>query len=243
MTTGGPPALGARPAPPPPRKAPDNHGQDGSRRTQILVAVIGAVATITAGALAVNSGAVHVSLADPQAEADELRTTVASLERSNDDLQSRNEQLRQEVEALSNDAVETFSGTTTGVTSSTEAPTSSVRRQTGDTPLTFTWAYSVDLDSIDADWSVAHGSDSGWDLYLDGFGKLKTRGEVVLFDHVPTEAECRDATVRQTGLESSQSVVDAMMCVTTSEDRHAFVRLAAVDEQRRTASVDILVWE
>jgi hypothetical protein len=34
-----------------------------------------------------------------------------------------------------------------------------------------------------------------------------------------------------------------MMCVLTTEDRFAFVRIAAIDEERRTTSVDLVVWE
>lgn len=237
------------PGPPPPapaslpRPAPEEHG---SHRTQISVAVISAVATIVAavvaGVLAVNSGNVHVSLADPSAEVDDLRVTVTSLEREKATLTEENARLEAEAETDGAGASDDDLGDTTVVTSGPEESTSSVRRQTDGVPLTFTWAYSVDLDSVDADWRVEHGTESGWDLYLDGFGNVQTR-DVVLFDHVPSEAECRDATVRQTRLEDDQSVVGAMMCVATSEDRYAFVRIAAMDEERETTSVDIVVWE
>jgi hypothetical protein len=231
---------------PPQPPGPVGPGGDSSesRRTQYTVAVIGAVATIAAaaiGILAVNSGAVHVSLSDPSAEVDDLRATVTSLENENDRLSEQNEELQAQVDGSANGTDPADDGRTV-VTSGPENPTSSVRRQTGDVPLTFTWAYSVDLDSVDADWAVEYGSESGWDLYLDGEGDVAT-GEVVLFDHVPSEAECRDATVRQTQLEDAQSVVGAMMCVLTTEDRYAFVRIAAIDEERRTTSVDVVVWE
>jgi hypothetical protein len=233
------------PAPPPP-PGPVVSGGDSreSRRTQYGVAVISAVATIAAaaiaGILAVNSGAVHVSLTDPAAEVDDLRATATSLERENDTLSEENDEFQAQVDATAGG--DDAAGGTPVVTSGPETPTSSVRRQTGSEPLTFTWAYSVDLDSVDADWAVEYGSESGWDLYLDGDGDVATL-DVVLFDHVPTEAECRDATVRQTQLEDVQSVVGAMMCVLTTEDRFAFVRIAAIDEERRTTSVDLVVWE
>lgn len=237
----GPPAQ--PPLPPPGPLGPGGHSHE-TRRTQYTVAIIGAVATIAAaaiaGVLAVNSGAVHVSLTDPADEVDDLRATATSLERENDTLSTRNEELQAQIDAAAGG--DDTAGGTTVVTSDPEARTSSVRRQTSGEPLTFTWAYSVDLDSIDADWGVEHGSESGWDLYLDGFGNVQTQ-DVVLFDHVPTEAECRDATIRQTQLEDAQSVVGAMMCVLTTEDRFAFVRIAAIDEERRTTSVDVVVWE
>ena len=124
------------------------------------------------------------------------------------------------------------------VASAPYACTGGLRQTDGE----ISWWYSVDLDSVDNDWAVEHGTESGWDLYLDGYGRLDTH-DVVLFDHVPTEAECREATVRQTRLQDEQSVVGAMMCVSTSEDRYAFVRIAALDEEQRTTSVDIVVWE
>jgi hypothetical protein len=33
------------------------------------------------------------------------------------------------------------------------------------------------------------------------------------------------------------------MCVSTDEDRFAFVRIVSVDEERQTTSVDVVVWE
>lgn len=235
------------PAPPPPAPAGPGPGSEehGSRRTQLTVAAISAVATVLAaviaGVLAINSGNVHVSLADPAAEVDEIRATATSLEEVNATLSERNDELESELDAVPA-AVDRSSGGTTVTTSGPESDTSSVRRQTEGVPLTFTWGYSVDLDSIDNDWAVDHGSTSVSDLRLDGYGRLDTY-EVVMFDHVPTESECRDATVRQTRLEDEQSKVGAMMCVSTTEDRYAFVRIAAVDEEQRTTSVDIVVWE
>lgn len=252
MTQGGQhPAPGAASPPPPmpptrvptgPRPGPEERH---ARRTQLTVAAISAIATVLAaviaGVLAINAGSVHVSLTDPAAEVDDLRATATSLERVNATLSERNDELESELDAVPT-AVDRRGGGTTVTTSGPESDTSSVRRQTEGVPLTFTWGYSVDLDSIDNDWAVDHGSTSVSDLYLDGYGRLNTY-EVVIFDHVPTESECRDATVRQTRLENEQSAVGTMMCVSTSEDRYAFVRIAAFDEEQRTTSVDIVVWE
>ena len=252
MTQGGQhPAPGAASPPPPmpPTRVPTGPGpgseEHGSRRTQLTVAAISAIATILAaviaGVLAINAGSVHVSLTDPATEVDDLRATATSLEQANATLSERNDELESELDAVPT-AVDRRAGGTTVTTSGPETDTSSVRRQTDGVPLTFTWAYSVDLDSIDNDWAVDYGTESGWDLYLDGFGNLETH-DVVLFDHVPSEAECRDATVRQTQLQDEQSLVGTMMCVSTSEDRYAFVRIAAFDEEQETTSVDIVVWE
>lgn len=212
------------------------------------MAAISAVATIVAaviaGIFAINSGQVHVSLTDPADEVDEVRATATSLERDNERLSDENAGLAAELEAASATPVgERAAGDTTDVTSGPTTRESTVRRQTGTTPLTFTWGYAVDLDTMDADWSVGNGSNSETDVSLNGStGRLYT-DEVVLFDHVPTEAECRDATVRQPSLNADQSVEGALLCVLTTDDRYAFVRIATIDEEQRTTSLDVMVWE
>jgi hypothetical protein len=219
----------------------------------IKVALIGAVATIIAaaiaGVVAINTGAVQVSVSDPQADIDDLRTTATSLQQENEELAAANtdleEQLAEAEEAPARTTTTTTAGdegSTTPTTSADGPRTSTVRRETGGTPLAFSYGYSVDLDSQEADWTVQDGQPSGWDLYWSPYTGLSTY-EVVIFDHVPTEAECDDATVRQEGLREVQSVEGTMMCVLTSEDRYAFVRIADVDDEARTASLDVTVWE
>lgn len=214
------------------------------RGIDIKVALIGAAATIVAaliaGAVAIKTGTIEVSTSDQASDNDQLRVTVTSLEREKELLASENKKLQDRLDEQGSQPHDPTDSTS--VTSGTAAQTSTVRRATAGTPLTFTWTYSADLDSQDADWAVLQGSETGWDLYLDGDGSVTTH-EVTIVDHVPTEAECRDSTVRQPSLGDEQSREGVMMCVRTTEDRFAFVRIAGIDEERKTTSVDIVVWE
>jgi hypothetical protein len=215
--------------------------------------LIGAAATIVAaaitGVLAVNAGAVEVSLTDRQGEIDGLRSTATSLQRENEELTATNAELEDQVAEADEEAERTTdttaregeAGGTTPTTSAGSPRTSTVRRETGGTPLAFSYGYGVDLDSQDADWSIGRWGD-GWDIALGNGGDLNTF-EVVVVDHVPTEAECDDATVRQSSLPGDQFVEGTMMCTTTDEGRYAFVRVTSIDEEAETASFDVTVWE
>jgi hypothetical protein len=46
--------------------------------------------------------------------------------------------------------------------------------------------------------------------------------EVVLVDHVPTERECDDSTVRQSGLRRDRARVGLQMCARTNQNRWAY---------------------
>ncbi len=120
---------------------------------------------------------------------------------------------------------------------------SQVLRETGGTPLTFSRGYSADLDSTDPNWNVRQGDTvSGEDLFVGSSGRFYA-GEVTLVDHVATEAECRDATVRQPSLPDDMSVAGTMSCMETDSDHWAFVRIAALDSEARIASFDVTVWQ
>lgn len=189
--------------------------------------------------------------ANMKSERDELRAESNQLADERTDLSDRLQSAQDEIDDLELQLTDATTTTTTrgggsqGSTVATSPPTtdvSAIRQQTGGTPLSFTWAYSADLGSEDTDWRVTQGTESGWDLYLDGNGSVTTH-EVTAFDHVPTEAECRDATVRQPGLRDDRSNEGLMMCVRTTEDRFAFVRIVDIDEEQQTTSVDIVIWE
>jgi hypothetical protein len=248
-------AVPPDPGPPttqPEDQKPKDDKRDGWRLSEKLLGLLTAILTLAAATFGFLAAKAKAERDDVEAEAAQLADDLGTANDERDDLSSQLEEANGEVERLEQELTDATATTTaTGDERSPDSPvgtspptttTSTVRRQTGSTPLTFTWTYSVDLDSQDADWAVEGGSPSGWDLYLDGGGDVSTR-EVVIFDHVPSEAECRDATVRQPGLEDEQSTEGAMMCVQTSEDRFAFVRIVGVDEERRTTSVDIVVWE
>jgi hypothetical protein len=66
---------------------------------------------------------------------------------------------------------------------------------------------------------------------------------VSLIDHVPTEAECDDATVLQGSLSSDQTRVGTQFCMRTYEDRLLYVHIVAIDEEAETITLDLIVWK
>jgi cell division protein FtsB len=198
------------------------------------------------------------------AEADDLGQTNASLERQVDTLSEQNDTLTSEAETLTEDrdqwrdrARDAGTATTTttaadddggggqpvtdGSSSATDTP-AAVLRETGDQPLTFSSGYSIDLDSDAPDWGVNDGSMGDVHFYLGSQTSLSTR-EVSLVDHVPTEAECDDATVLVPTLPDGQTREGVQMCTRTSEDRFAYVRIVGIDQAAETITLDIIVWE
>lgn len=92
--------TGAAPTPPAPAQKSEDGGAE--RGVDIKVALIGATATILAaiiaGVLAVNAGAVEISLPDSGTGDDDLGATVTSLERENEELRSDNEDLQAQLD-------------------------------------------------------------------------------------------------------------------------------------------------
>jgi hypothetical protein len=218
----------------------------------LLIAVLGLLAALagTWGALAT-------------ADASDLEDTNASLERQIEILDGENDALGEEIEALTADRdrwKERAEGAPTGSPdtpddggTTTPPPTtgpsgddSTVLRQSGTSPIVFSSSYSIDLDSDAPDWDVSDTSGAGWDLYFytspSSGPQLSTR-EVSLVDHVPTEAECDDATVLQAQLPREETRQGVQMCMRTTEDRLAYVHIASIDEDAETIAVDVIVWE
>lgn len=220
----------------------------------LLIAVLGLLA-----ALATTYGAVV------KADANQLEDDNGALDRRIENLEQENSDLRTEVETLTeernrlreqvSDMSETEPPTepeggdpsTSPITTPETPRRSTVLRETGDTPLTFASGYSVDLDTDAPDWGVRSGTSGDIYFYLGSSStsepQLLSDGEVSVVDHVPTEAECDDATVLQPQVPQDQIRQGLQICTLTSEDRFAYVRIATIDPDARTITLDIIVWE
>jgi hypothetical protein len=123
-------------------------------------------------------------------------------------------------------------------------PGPGIRRETGSTPLTFTWGHAADLDSVEPDWGVRPGVPTGSELSLSAAdGHLRSAGQVTLFADRPTKLECENATVHQPGLVPNDTRVGLMFCLRTSEDLLTFVRVVTIDDDRKTTSLEVTVWD
>lgn len=235
------------PTPPGGPEGPGHHAgaEPAKPRGEMRIALIGAIATIVAaligGFAVVKSGAVEVNLPSDGPDREELETTVSSLETTNSSLREALDQATSTTSSTRPTSTTTGEDDTTGTTTSATPRSSEVLRETGTTPLTFSWRYSADLDSTDPNWNVQQGTPSGEDLYVSSSGRVYA-GEVTLMDHVATEAECRDATVRQSSLPEDMSVAGTMFCMETDSEHRAFVHIVALDSEAETASFDVTVW-
>lgn len=251
--TDGPMPPGPETGPHGPVIGPDTPPRERGR-LDIKVALIGAVATIVAavigGIVAIQTDTIDVTLRDQTVDREELASTASSLQQTNDSLVTANADLEDQLDrATSTTSTPRTTATTaddgggtTGITTTAAGAQSVVKRQTGDTPLSFTWGYSADLDSEDANWDVVRGEGLETDLYVGSSGRVYM-GEVAIVDHVPTEAECRDTTIRQSILPEELSVAGTMACIVTDDDHRAFVRIVALDEEQQTATFDVTVWQ
>lgn len=267
--TGGTPSDGPFAAAPP---APSTGDQPGRRRgllsrlvgfitdkgIPLLIAILG-----LATALATTWGALAV------ADKNDAEDTNSSLTRENqtlvqqvndltvqvEDLTADRDRLQDELDAADKTGANEVPPAATGdgngddgsssstVTTPEQPSDSSVFRETGSTPVTFSSGYSIELDATDADWGVEDSSTGDLYFYLGDSGPFLSTGEISLVDHIPTEVECDDATVLQTQLNRGQTQVGAQMCMRTSEDRLSYVHIANIDEDNRTITLDIIVWE
>lgn len=99
--------------------------------------------------------------------------------------------------------------------------------------------YGIDLDSSAPNWDVKPGSG---DIYVSPFvSSITTRKLAIVRD--PTLAKCQAETDVDINLEPAETVVGQQVCIQTSNDRWAYVRIAAIDEDAKTMSFDITVWK
>jgi hypothetical protein len=98
----------------------------------------------------------------------------------------------------------------------------------------------VDLDSQTSNWGI---DAADRDLYV-GPGAYSISGKTLaIVKASPTLEDCQGQTVLQTSLPPAQTVVGQKLCVRTSDDRWAYVRIAAIDHSARTMSFRITVWK
>jgi hypothetical protein len=130
----------------------------------------------------------------------------------------------------------TPSTTTTTSTPTTTTSVDPVYRQS-EAAVPVPAQYGIDLDSSAPDWDVKPGSG---DIYVSPFvSSITTRKLAIVRD--PTLAKCQSATDIDINLEPAETVIGQQVCIQTSNDRWAYVRIAAIDEE--TMSFDITVWK
>jgi hypothetical protein len=114
-----------------------------------------------------------------------------------------------------------------------------VLRQTGGTPVTIAWGNGIDLDTDAANWGV---DSQSHDVYFQSSQSI-AGAEYVLVSEPPTPATCAASTLPVTRLTTAETVVGQQFCVHTNEERWAYVRIAAIDDEARTVSFDVTVWK
>ncbi len=109
--------------------------------------------------------------------------------------------------------------------------------------MVFSEGYSIDLDSPAPDWGVRHSNSGDVDFDISGTIPHLYTYEMSVVDHVPTKAECDNATILQPGMPQDLVRVDTKICTRTSEDHTAYVHIADIDTDARTIKLDIIVWQ
>jgi hypothetical protein len=100
--------------------------------------------------------------------------------------------------------------------------------------------YCIDLDSQAPNWGVD--SRSGRDLCISTFGEVKVSKLAIVKDP-PSLEDCQAQTVLRNSLTRAQRVVGQKLCAQSSDDRWAYLRIAAIDVSAQTMSFDIVVWK
>jgi hypothetical protein len=218
----------------------------------LLIAILGLVA-----ALATTYGAIVTSRAnDAEAANTRLKRQVADLDDTNDSLTTDNSDLEAQIADL-NAKVDDLEGQladtptttvpdeddpSTGPTSPGEHP-AAILRQTGTAPVVFSDGYSIDLDSPAPDWDVHNGTSGDIDFYLSGTTPHLGTPELSIVTHVPTKAECDDATVLQPNFPQELVQVGTQICTRTYGGQHiAYVHIADIDVDAGTITLDLIVW-
>lgn len=121
------------------------------------------------------------------------------------------------------------------------------RRTTPDSPLVLSRGYSADLDA-DAvrspDWKVKYSaSDSSYDILLTWALGGALSAEAAPVEGEPSFEVCRSATGYSSSIRPDVAIAGFKACVRTSEDRLAYVLVRNVAENRRSISLDVVVWD
>ena len=129
-----------------------------------------------------------------------------------------------------------------------------VLRQTSK-PVAIARNQAIDLDSPADDWGVTSNGTIADDLFLNydqqkniGFLEDKTASHLVLVNQESSLEQCADAIEahKGTGLEvqltPEQTRAGTMLCIRTSEERLAYVKINHVGQSWSMITVDIIVW-
>lgn len=167
-----------------------------------------------------------------------LRNTNASLERQLADAQKENKALSRELVDLRSK----IDATPSAVPS--KAPDPEVFRSTGDSPVTVSNGYAIDIDTQMADWGIRYDYAAGYELYYRN-GSLGSGGGVhyAIMPTDPSRETCATTTLWQgNSLDDAATRQGIRLCVRTSENRFAFVKIVGVGAQRSSIMVSIVVW-
>ncbi|MFY1632944.1 hypothetical protein ACN27F_06585 [Solwaraspora sp. WMMB335] len=121
----------------------------------------------------------------------------------------------------------------------------SIKRSTGDKPITLTGGYSVNLDSDEPNWEIKQGP--GGDLYLwgglnSGLG-MATSGSVSYVEGKIDITRCKEATDLQPEVASQYLRTGTAFClVGTSENRIAWVSIAGRKDDPYQIRIEVTVW-
>jgi cell division protein FtsB len=192
------------------------------------------LATAVAGLYAQRATSERNQLQDDSASLEvqvtQLSETNRRLLASNENLEAENATLRKQLE-----------GTASTTASTTPEETAKLFRQTGSTPLVVPGQSGVDLDSQASNWRAD--SPLGKDLSVGTDASTIWGKTLAIVKATPNLEACQSQTVLQTNLSTAQTVVGQKICVRTSEDRWAYVKIAAIDRSARTMSFNIVVWK
>lgn len=130
----------------------------------------------------------------------------------------------------------------------TEPGEPQVYHQTGSTPLSVKCRSSFDLDTPPEDptWRVGeHGGGKDLSYCADSFSRnlyvpMTVDGTLTAVDHGADYEACAGSTVFDNTMEAARG---ARACVRTDERRWAFVEIVAVDHERDSIDVEIVVWD
>jgi hypothetical protein len=134
---------------------------------------------------------------------------------------------------------------------SQQPPTSGTTKTTATPPSTTTSttlgyavvASCIDLDSQEPNWGVGSRSHKDVCVSSGAMSKWINATRLTVVDGPPTLQDCQKQTVLRRSTTAAETVVGRHMCVRSSEDRWARLRIAAIDTSANTMSFDIVVWK
>jgi hypothetical protein len=140
---------------------------------------------------------------------------------------------------------------TSGTTKTTATPPSTttsttlgyagVFRETDGAPAVV--ASCIDLDSQEPNWGVGSRSHKDVCVSSGAMSEWINATRLTVVDGPPTLQDCQKQTVLRRSTTAAETVVGRHMCVRSSEDRWARLRIAAIDTSANTMSFDIVVWK